>query len=187
MRRGAASCARTLAADRRPLAPPQLQALALQVNQALGNFGRTCAIAPRSASCRPGGASSTWRATLRRGGSRRSSSLAPTRSTRRRGHRFRRALREGAVAGACRPPCGRDRGTQQLAPAASSRARGLERRALARRHATIIQPLVRPMYDSRSVHEIVAALTADEPLPRTNSCVRPGRKLAGDAAAGPRR
>ena len=31
--------------------------------------------------------------------------------------------------------------------------------------ATIIQPVVRPMYDSRSVHEIVAALTADEVPP----------------------
>jgi molybdopterin-containing oxidoreductase family iron-sulfur binding subunit len=31
--------------------------------------------------------------------------------------------------------------------------------------ATIIQPVVRPMYDSRSVHEVLAALTNDEPIP----------------------
>jgi molybdopterin-containing oxidoreductase family iron-sulfur binding subunit len=29
--------------------------------------------------------------------------------------------------------------------------------------ATIIQPVVRPMYDSRSIHEILSGLTADEP------------------------
>jgi molybdopterin-containing oxidoreductase family iron-sulfur binding subunit len=31
--------------------------------------------------------------------------------------------------------------------------------------ATIIQPVVRPIYDSRSIHEIVAALTSDQPAP----------------------
>lgn len=31
--------------------------------------------------------------------------------------------------------------------------------------ATIIQPVVRPMYDSRSLHEVVAALTSDEAPP----------------------
>lgn len=30
--------------------------------------------------------------------------------------------------------------------------------------ATIIQPVVRPMYDSRSAHEVLASLTSDEPI-----------------------
>ncbi len=34
--------------------------------------------------------------------------------------------------------------------------------------ATIIQPVVRPLYDSRSLHEIIAALTADQPVSALN-------------------
>ena len=49
--------------------------------------------------------------------------------------------------------------------------------------ATIIQPVVRPMYDSRSVHEVLAALTADE-VPPTRDIVRPTwAKQIGDETA----
>ena len=32
------------------------------------------------------------------------------------------------------------------------------------RQRDLIQPVVRPMYDSRSLHEVLAALTSDEPV-----------------------
>ena len=49
--------------------------------------------------------------------------------------------------------------------------------------ATIIQPVVRPLYDSRSLHEIVAALTSEE-APSARAIVRQtwARQLADDAA-----
>src|SRR6185312_15263988 len=48
--------------------------------------------------------------------------------------------------------------------------------------ATIVQPVVRPMYDTRSLHEIVAALTADE-VPSAQQIVRQGwPQLASGAA-----
>ena len=74
---------------------------------------------------------------------------------------------------------------QPLAPAAAARARGLERRALAGRHGDD-HPAGRsqPLYDSRSLHSIVAALTCDAaPHRARDSCGRPGRaQLAGDDA-----
>jgi molybdopterin-containing oxidoreductase family iron-sulfur binding subunit len=50
-------------------------------------------------------------------------------------------------------------------------------------NATIIQPLVQPLYDSRSVHSIVAALTSDQPPP-ARMLVRQtwAQQLADDAA-----
>src|SRR6185437_3739712 len=47
--------------------------------------------------------------------------------------------------------------------------------------ATIIQPVVRPLYDSRSAHEILASLTADE-APSAQALVRQtwAQQLAGD-------
>lgn len=49
--------------------------------------------------------------------------------------------------------------------------------------ATIIQPVVRPMYDSRSLHEIVAGFTSDQP-PTAQTLVRQSwaRQLADDSA-----
>jgi molybdopterin-containing oxidoreductase family iron-sulfur binding subunit len=49
--------------------------------------------------------------------------------------------------------------------------------------ATIIQPVVRPMYDSRSMHQLLAAFTADEPAD-ARSTVRQTwtHQLADDAA-----
>jgi molybdopterin-containing oxidoreductase family iron-sulfur binding subunit len=49
--------------------------------------------------------------------------------------------------------------------------------------ATIVQPVVRPMYDSRSLHEIVAALTSDE-APSARDVVRQtwAGQLGDDAA-----
>jgi molybdopterin-containing oxidoreductase family iron-sulfur binding subunit len=49
--------------------------------------------------------------------------------------------------------------------------------------ATIIQPVVRPMYDSRSLHAIVAALTSDQ-VPSSQMLIRQtwAQQLADDAA-----
>lgn len=49
--------------------------------------------------------------------------------------------------------------------------------------ATIIQPVVRPIYDSRSIHEIVAGLTSDQPPPLKNIVRQTwAGQLANDAA-----
>ena len=48
--------------------------------------------------------------------------------------------------------------------------------------ATIIQPVVRPIYDSRSVHELVAGLTNDEPATAQQLVRQSWPQLAGGAA-----
>jgi len=50
--------------------------------------------------------------------------------------------------------------------------------------ATIIQPVVRPMYDSRSAHEILAALTNDEVTSALDLVRQTWPKLSGAAAWG---
>jgi Fe-S-cluster-containing dehydrogenase component len=48
--------------------------------------------------------------------------------------------------------------------------------------ATIVQPVVRPMYDTRSLHEVVAALTADEAQPAQAIVRQTWPQLAAGAA-----
>ena len=49
--------------------------------------------------------------------------------------------------------------------------------------ATIIQPVVRPMYDSRSMHQLLGAFTADEPADARSIVRQTWSQQLGDAAA----
>jgi len=165
-------------------APLQVQALALQVNQALGNVGRTCAIAPPLTYVP--GAGESFLDLVRDIEARRVSALfvlgvnpvyqAP-----------------GDVPFAAiyaKVPLRVHAGLHVNETAALSNwhvplNHALEDWSDARSPdgmATIVQPVVRPMYDTRSLHEIVAALTADE-VPSAQQIVRQGwPRLASGAA-----
>jgi molybdopterin-containing oxidoreductase family iron-sulfur binding subunit len=145
-------------------APPQLQSLALQVNQALGNIGRTCELAaPLGFVPGPG---ESFLDLVRDIEERRVSALfvfganpvyqAPGDIP------FARIY--------ANVPLRVHLGLQVDETAALSNwhlpiSHSLEDWSDARSPdglATIIQPVVRPMYDSRSLHEILAALTSDQ-------------------------
>jgi MoCo/4Fe-4S cofactor protein with predicted Tat translocation signal len=166
-------------------APPQLHALALQVNQALGNLGQTCEVAAQ-----PGftpGAGETFVDLVRDIEARRVSALFvlganPVYAT------------PGDIPFAAiyaKVPLRVHAGLHVDETAALSNwhlplPHALEDWSDARSPdglATIVQPVVRPMYDSRSVHEIVAALTADE-APSARDLVRQSwaHRLGDDAA-----
>ena len=154
-------------------APPELQGLALQVNEALGNLGKTCDIAPQLSFVPDAGGS--FLDLVRDIEARRVSAL----------------LVVGANPVYQSPgdvdfarlystvPLRIHAGTHADETAARSNwhlptAHVLEDWSDARSPdglATIIQPLVQPMYDSRSAHQILAALTADQ-VPAARDIVR---------------
>ena len=144
-------------------APPQLHSLALQVNQALGNLGKTCDIAPQLSFVPDAGGSFL--------------DLARDIHARKVAALFVLGANPiyqspGDIDFAklyAMVPLRVHAGTHVDETAARSNwhlptAHVLEDWSDARSPdglATIIQPLVQPMYDSRSAHEVLAALTSD--------------------------
>ena len=107
---------------------------------------------------------------------------APTRSTtRRRDLPFADALARvplSAHAGLLRR---RDRGALRLAPAAVARLRAVGRRAARTTAARrCMQPAIAPLYDSRSAHELLALLAADDDARRPRAaCSATGARRRG--------
>jgi molybdopterin-containing oxidoreductase family iron-sulfur binding subunit len=168
-----------------PSAPPQLQAAALQVNRALGNVGRTCEVAaPLTYVPEPGG---SFLDLVRDIEARRVSAvfvLGPNPVYQAPGDIPFAALYAKVAlrvhAGLHTDETGAISNWHLPLPHA------LEEWSDARSPdglATIVQPVVRPMYDSRSLHEIVASLTADA-VPSAREIVRKtwARQLGDDAA-----
>jgi molybdopterin-containing oxidoreductase family iron-sulfur binding subunit len=145
-------------------APPELQEAALRVNQALGNIGRTCEVAPALAYVPEAGGSFL--------------DLARDIEARRVSALFVLGANPvyqspGDIPFAAlyaKVPLRVHAGLHVDETAAISNwhvpvNHALEDWSDARSPgglATIVQPVVRPMYDSRSIHEVVAALTADQ-------------------------
>jgi molybdopterin-containing oxidoreductase family iron-sulfur binding subunit len=166
-------------------APPQLHALALQVNQALGNIGRTCEVAPPLAFV--SGPGESFLDLVRDIEARRVSALFvlganPVYAS------------PGDVDFAklyAKVPLRVHAGLHANETAHISNwhlplPHALEDWSDARSPdglATILQPVVRPMYDSRSLHEIIAALTSAE-LPSARDLVRQtwAQQLGNEAA-----
>ena len=162
-------------------APPQLHSLALQVNQALGNLGKTCDIAPQLSFVPDAGGSFL--------------DLARDIHARKVAALFVLGANPiyqspGDIDFAklyAMVPLRVHAGTHVDETAARSNwhlptAHVLEDWSDARSPdglATIIQPLVQPMYDSRSAHEVLAALTSDH--------VQPAREIVRQTWASPLR
>ena len=165
-------------------APPQLRSLAAAINQTLGNIGRTCEIAPSLTFVPQAG---TFLDLVRDIEAGRVAALfvmganpvhqSPARSISRSSMQRCRcefmpgstSMKRGrAATGTCPSPI-RSRTGATPDPTDG--------------RATIIQPVVRPMYDSRSVHELLAAFTTDQPE-ATKDIVRQtwALQLASDAA-----
>ncbi|HET7605086.1 MAG TPA: TAT-variant-translocated molybdopterin oxidoreductase [Sphingomicrobium sp.] len=154
-------------------APPELQQAALQVNQALGNVGSTCEIAPAlTYVAEPGGSFLDLARDIE---ARRVSALfvlGPNPIYQAPGDIPFAALY-------AKVPLRVHAGLHTDETAAISNwhlplPHALEEWSDARSPdglATIVQPVVRPMYDSRSLHEIVASLTADA-MPSARDIVR---------------
>jgi molybdopterin-containing oxidoreductase family iron-sulfur binding subunit len=154
-------------------APAQLQALALRVNRALGNVGRTCEIAaPLGFVPGPG---ETFLDLVRDIEARRVSALFVLGAN--PVYQSPGDIPFSAIY--ARVPLRVHAGLHTDETAAISNwhvplPHALEDWSDARSPdglATIVQPVVRPMYDSRSLHEIFAALTADE-VPSAREIVR---------------
>jgi molybdopterin-containing oxidoreductase family iron-sulfur binding subunit len=167
-----------------PYAPPQLQALALQANQPLGNVGKTCEIvrpltfvpaagesfvdlvrdieAGRVATLFVLGANAVYQAP----GDIPFASIYA--KVPRRVHAGPHVDETAALSNWHLPL---NHALEDWSDARSPD--GL---------ATIIQPVVRPMYDSRSLHEIVAALTSDEPVAAQRLVRQSWPQLAAEAA-----
>jgi len=145
-------------------APPQVQALALQVNQALGNVGKTCELAPPLTYVP--GAGESFLDLVRDIEARRVSALFVLAAN----PLYQTPGDIPFAAIYAKVPVRVHAGLHVDETAALSNwhlplNHALEDWSDARSPdglATIIQPVVRPMYDSRSLHEVVAALTADE-------------------------
>jgi MoCo/4Fe-4S cofactor protein with predicted Tat translocation signal len=155
-------------------APPELHGLALQVNQKLGNLGRTCDIAAPLGFVPQSGES--FLDLMRDIEARRVSALfvlganpayqapgdLPFESIYRkvplRVHAGMHVDETAAISNWHLPV---PHALEDWSDARSPDGR-----------ATIIQPVVRPMYDSRSIHEILAALTTEE-APSGRELVRP--------------
>ena len=166
-------------------APPQLQALALRANEALGNLGRTCELEPQIGYVPAAG--ETFLDLIRDIEARRVSALIvvaanPTYQA------------PGDIPFAsiyAKVPLRVHAGSHVDETAALSNwhlplPHQLEDWSDARAPdgtPTIVQPVVRPMYDSRSAHEIMAALTSDEG-PTARELVRQtwAQQLSDDAA-----
>jgi len=145
-------------------APPQLHALAMQVNQALGNVGRTCEVAaPLGFVPRPG---ESFLDLVRDIEARRVSALFVLGAN----PVYQSPGDIPFAAIYAKVPLRVHGGLHTDETAAISNwhvplPHALEDWSDARSPdglATIVQPVVRPMYDSRSLHEIFAALTADQ-------------------------
>jgi len=145
-------------------APPEVQALALQVNQALGNVGKTCDLAAPLTYVP--GAGESFLDLVRDIEARRVSALfvlgvnpvyqSPgdvpfARIYAKVPLRVHAGLHVDETAALSNWHMPLNHALEDWSDACSPD--GL---------ATIIQPVVRPMYDTRSLHELVAALTADE-------------------------
>src|SRR6185503_16056949 len=165
-------------------APPEVQALALQVNRALGNVGKTCdAAAPLTYAP---GAGESFLDLVRDIEARRVSALFVLGA-----NPVYQSSGDVPFAGIyANVPLRVHAGLHVDETAALSNwhvplNHALEDWSDARSPdgmATIVQPVVRPMYDTRSLHEIVAALTADE-VPSAEQFVRQGwPQLASGAA-----
>jgi Fe-S-cluster-containing dehydrogenase component len=146
-------------------APPELQSIALEVNQALGNVGSTCAIAaPLGYVPQPG---ESFLDLVRDIEARRVSALLVLGAN----PVYQSPGDVPFAAIYAKVPLRIHAGLHVDETAAISNwhlpmSQSLEDWSDARSPdglATIIQPVVRPMYDSRSLHEIVAALTSDQP------------------------
>ena len=165
-------------------APPQLHALALQVNQALGNVGRTCEIAaPLGFVPGPG---ESFVDLVRDIEARRVSALFVLGA-----NPVYQAPGDIPFAAIyAKVPLRVHAGLHTDETAAISNwhvplPHALEDWSDARSPdglATIVQPVVRPMYDSRSLHEIVGTLTSDE-TPSARELVRRTWTHLGDDAA----
>jgi molybdopterin-containing oxidoreductase family iron-sulfur binding subunit len=167
-------------------APPELHAVALQVNQALGNVGRTCDIAAPLGFIAEAGES--FLDLVRDIEARHVSALFVIGA-----NPVYQAPGDIPFAAVyARVPLRVHAGLHLDETAAISNwhvplNHALEDWSDARSPdglATIIQPVVRPMYDSRSVHEIVAALTSDEPIPAQQLVRETWPQLAAGAAWG---
>jgi molybdopterin-containing oxidoreductase family iron-sulfur binding subunit len=167
-------------------APPELHAVALQVNQALGNVGRTCDIAAPLGFIAEAGES--FLDLVRDIEARHVSALFVIGA-----NPVYQAPGDIPFAAVyARVPLRVHTGLHLDETAAISNwhvplNHALEDWSDARSPdglATIIQPVVRPMYDSRSVHEIVAALTSDEPIPAQQLVRETWPQLAAGAAWG---
>jgi Fe-S-cluster-containing dehydrogenase component len=154
-------------------APPELHALALQVNRALGNLGQTCEVAPR-----PGyvlAAGESFLDLVRDIEARRVSALFVLGT-----NPVYQAPGDIPFAAIyAKVPLRVHAGLHVDETAALSSwhlplPHALEDWSDARSPdglATIVQPVIRPMYDSRSLHEILGALTTDE-APSARQLVR---------------
>jgi molybdopterin-containing oxidoreductase family iron-sulfur binding subunit len=168
-------------------APPELHAAALQVNQALGNIAKTCELAPPLGFV-PGSGES-FIDLIRDIDARRVATLFVIGAN--PVYQSPGDIPFGAIY--AKVPVRIHAGLHVDETAAISNwhlplNHALEDWSDARSPdglATIVQPVVRPMYDTRSVHEIVAALTNDEPV-AAQQLVRQGwpQLAAGTAWAG---